>query len=284
MKKFLLFASLAALIGLVASSQPAPRNALAADSGSGAAGAQAPKFVQANAKSATLRVKFIYDGKPPAPEMINTNNRDAFCGAIPIASDKLIVGKDGSLKNVALMFDESKSKVDVPAAAKEVPEAKHKLDNEGCMFEPRVLFVRSGQTIEVVNSDQTAHNANFSFFKNPPVNVLVPIGGSKDIVLNKNEIEPAPIPVECNIHPWMLAHVIVLDHPYVGISGEDGVVEITDLPVGEVTFRAWHTSGKIDEVVVDGKKQKWGRGNLKITLKPGINDLGEVRIAADKFK
>lgn len=234
--------------------------------------------------TATLRLKLVLDGKAPPPKKID-GSRDAVCAAFDLFEDKLVVGDDGGIKNVALMYDEKKSKAKPTAAAKVIPEAVHKLDNKNCMFEPKVLVTRPGQTIEVFNSDQTGHNANFNFF-NQPVNVLIPVGGSKKIELKKGVEEPSAMPVECNVHPWMKAHVIVLDHPYVGVSGEDGVIEIKDLPVGDVTFRVWHEAadGAIDDVTVDGKKQKWGRGRMEITLKAGVNDLGVVKIPAAKFK
>ena len=42
----------------------------------------------------------------------------------------------------------------------------------------------------------------------------------------------------------MKGHVIIRDHPYVGISGEDGVVTIEKLPVGEITFKLVHENMK----------------------------------------
>jgi plastocyanin len=235
-------------------------------------------------ETATLRLKLVYDGKAPAPKPID-GSRDAFCAPLKIFEDKLIVGADGGIKNIVLMYDEKKSDAKPIAAVKEAPEAIHKLDNKDCMFEPKVLVTRPGQTIEVFNSDQTGHNANFNFF-NQPQNVLIPVGGSKKIELKKGVEEPSAMPVECNVHPWMKAHVIVLDHPYVGVSDAEGVIEIKDLPVGQVTFRVWHeaAAGAIDDVTVDGKKQKWSRGRMEITLKAGVNDLGVVKIPAAKFK
>ncbi len=235
-------------------------------------------------ETATLRLKVICDGKVPAPEKIDSS-RDPFCATVEIVKDNLIVGKDGGIKNLVVMYDAGKSKAKPIEAVKAIPEVIHKLDNKNCMFEPKVLVTRPGQTIEVFNSDQTGHNANFNFF-HQPVNVLIAIGGSKKIELKKGVEEPSAMPVECNVHPWMKAHVIVLEHPYVGVSDADGVIEIKDLPVGEVTFRVWHESADraIDEVTVGGKKEKWGRGRMEITLKAGMNDLGEVKIPAAKFK
>ncbi len=51
---------------------------------------------------------------------------------------------------------------------------------------------------------------------------------------------PLPRPVVCNIHPWMKAHLLSLDHPYMAVSGEDGTFEIKNLPAGTNEFQFWH--------------------------------------------
>jgi plastocyanin len=287
MKKIITLASLASLLGLVvACTKPQTTTTAVAPAATSEVTTvdEVPaghKLVQAK-KTATLRIKFVMDGKAPAPAKIDAS-RDAFCAANEIFSDDLMVSKDGAIKNIAIYLDEKKSKIEISDELRKAPDAVHKLDNKGCMFEPQVFHVRTGQNIDVINSDQTGHNANFNFFKNDPINMLIPIGGNK-LIEGINLVEPAPIPIECNVHPWMKANVIVTDHPFVGISNEEGVLEITDIPPGEVTFRVWHKIGKIDEAMVDGKKQKWSKGRMEIELKPGMNDLGEVKISADAFE
>lgn len=289
MKKILGILSLAGLAAALAlnSSAQAPLAAATEGSQSPAAESQstpeAGRFVQANAKLATLRAKIVYDGKAPARKKVDSS-KDPFCAQIEIDADSMLVGENGELQNFVLMFDTRRSKAKVPAEFAKAPEATITLDNKNCMFEPHIIFARVGQTIEVLNSDQTGHNANFGFFNNPAQNFLIPVGGKKDLKLVAEEA--TLMPVECNIHPWMKAYVIVQEHPYVGISDEAGVIEIENLPVGEVTFLVRHENadGSIDEGTVAGKKQKWGRGRMELELKPGLNDLGTITIAADKFK
>jgi plastocyanin len=300
MKKIFGFLCLAALLGLYgcapADSTPTtpPATEPTADEGvEGEAAVEentsiesripAGKFVQADSKLATLRAKIVYGGKPPARAKIDSS-RDPFCAQIEILSDAMLVGPKGELQNLALILDASRSDAEIPAAQLEAPEKVIELDNDGCEFKPHVIFARPGQTIRVLNSDQTGHNANFNFFNNQAVNFLVPVGGQKDLKLVADE--PAPIPVDCNIHPWMKAFVIAQEHPYVGISDQDGTIEIINLPVGSVTFRVWHENadGSIDEASVNGKTEKWSRGRMELDLKAGVNDLGTITIAADKFK
>lgn len=236
--------------------------------------------------TATLRLKIVVDGSVPPPKEIGGVN-DTFCAESPIMTNKLLVGEKGELKNFALIFDEERSKLKVPDAMLKPPAATHVLDNVKCMFEPKIVVARSGQTITVKNSDNTGHNSNFQFLKNAPTNFLIPAGQSKDYVLKPDLVEPTAIPVDCNVHPWMKAFVIVKQHPFVGVSDDQGVIEIPDLPVGkEAIFRLWHEStGAIDQIEVGGKAVKLSRGNRwEMELKPGMNDLGTVKINAKLFK
>ena len=49
-----------------------------------------------------------------------------------------------------------------------------------------------------------------------------------------------PIQVKCDLHNWMLAYWLVLDHPYSAITQADGSFEIQNLPAGTHKFRVWH--------------------------------------------
>ncbi len=235
-------------------------------------------------QTATLKAKFVYEGTPPKREKVQNLNRDPFCANLDIVADNMLVGENGEIQNMAVVLYERGTKVDIPAEMLKVPPKVIQLDNNGCMFEPHVLFVRPGQTINVTNSDQTGHNANFGFFNNPGVNPLIPVGGEKAIDIKEDE--PGAVEVTCNIHPWMKAYLFIQKHPYCGISDETGEVTIENLPVGKVTFRVWHENAErsIDEGTVNGKKESWRRGQMEVDLKPGVNDLGTIKIAADKFK
>ncbi len=242
---------------------------------------KAVRLVSAPADTATLKLKFILDGDVPKREEVD-GSRDPFCADLEILSEKMVVSKAGEIQNVVLYLDTRKTKVDLPNIP--VPDVKPVLDNKGCVFVPHVFAVRAGQTVIVKNSDEAGHNANFNFFNNPSKNFLVPAGGSKELEIKQSE--PTAIPVDCNIHPWMKSHIIVMDHPFVGISNEKGELEIKDLPVGEVAFKIWHENSdrSLEKGELNGKSEKWSRGVMKVELKPGMNDLGTIKFKADSFK
>jgi plastocyanin len=271
----LLFTGCAPESDTTAQSMPTTEVGQLADGNVVAAKPEVARYVATQANAATLKAKFVLVGDAPPPEKID-GSRDPFCAELEIVSDAMVIGAGGEIKNLALYLDARRTDADLPEIP--VEEKSFKLDNKNCMFEPHVIAARPGQSILVTNSDETGHNANFNFFNNDAVNFLIPAGGEKELELKADE--PAPIPVECNIHPWMKAFVIVTEHPFVGVSDEAGEITIENLPVGEVTFKVWHENAKrsIDEATVGGKTEKWSRGRMEIELKPGVNDLGTIEI------
>jgi plastocyanin len=239
-------------------------------------------------KWADLTMTVLLDGQAPEPKVLEMK-ADPKCGTDKQYSDDLVVDpKTKAIANIVFMIDTKKTKLEpsqIHPDLKNVPSTKPILDNVKCKFSPHLLAVRAGQTITVKNSDDASHNAKFSFFENTEVNPMIQSGSSKDVETTKEE--KAPTKVDCNIHPWMNAYVIVTNHPYVGISGTDGKIKIEKLPAGvEIDFKLWHESQdkSIEEVSIGGKKETWKKGSVKLTLKEGANDLGTLLIKPDRFK
>ncbi len=114
------------------------------------------------------------------------------------------------------------------------------LDQKCCRFEPHVLAVPMGATIEYKNSDPIGHNVNSLSRKNTPFNNNVGANSSFTKVAEKNEA----IPIACDIHPWMKATVYAAKSPYFSATGPDGSFEIPDVPPGKYSVDVWHERGK----------------------------------------
>lgn len=292
MKSFL---SLAALALLVSGCSQPPASTALQDSGSERAGeftgitetahqvqqrSSSVRLVSAPQTTATLTAKFVFDGKAPAPAKEAGTGNDPFCAGLDIFSQKMLIGEKGEIRNLAMYLTDADE--DLPEVP--LPKEKPVLDNKNCLFVPHVMSVRAGQTMTVTNSDPTGHNADFgAVFNNEQVNFLIPSNQSKDYTWQADE--PAPIPVKCSIHPWMVSYIIVTEHPFVGITDENGVLTIENLPVGKVEFKVWHENSKksLDEATVNGETQKWRRGRAEFELKPGMNDLGTIVLSPELF-
>lgn len=162
---------------------------------------------------------------------------DAACvqgsGPNPV-SDAVLVGADGGLQNV---FVHIKDGLD-PDYGFDTPTEEVVLDQDGCMYRPRVLGIRVGQTLKVLNSDPTMHNvhalpmANLEFNKSTPVQ-----GSSTTAVFTVPEVM---VRFMCNVHGWMAAWVGVKEHPFFAVTGADGTFSMEGVPPGTYTVEAWH--------------------------------------------
>ena len=223
-------------------------------------------------KTGDLKITFKLKGDFEKLKDIDPTTDKAFCGKKAVPNERLIVKKENmGIKNVLVYLYNHRKGTELPEQP--VPKRTLKLDNNKCRFEPHVLLTQVGDTIEIFNSDPVGHNANIQFFNNKSENMQIPPGQSKPYVLK--ETEPAPMPISCSIHPWMVSHVLVVDHAFHGISNEDGVLEIKGVPVGkEIVFKAWHEKGTFKEdILVDGEEEKWKKNILEIEIKPGMNEM-----------
>lgn len=231
-----------------------------------------------------LKMQFIFDGDVPAPSPIDPNRDAEFCGQHNLVKENFVVDPDSKgIKNIVVYVYTGRGGSDLP----ELPAGDETkvLANKNCRFEPHIVIAQVGDTLKVTNPDPIGHNANMNFIRNKPANPMIPAGQSKSVELT--EPEPAPIQVDCNIHPWMRAYVLVMDHPYAAASDKDGNLVIKDLPNGELTFRVFMEAadrGAFNEVEVGGKTQKWRRNRFEVDIKDGVNDLGVVKIKPSQVK
>jgi plastocyanin len=131
--------------------------------------------------------------------------------------------------------------LDVAQPAPFTQRSKVVLDQRNLSFNPPVLVVRVGTTIEFPNNDKVFHNV-FSFRDGKKFDLgMYPTGTSKRIVFDR----PGLARLFCNIHPNMAAYVMAVDTPYFAMSNEQGVFDIRDVPAGTYTYHAWRPGGQL---------------------------------------
>lgn len=233
----------------------------------------------AAAETAALKVRFQYGGTPPAIEPVAAAAGE--CGSANVVDEKLIVDpQTKGIKNVVVYVFTGRGGSELDET--QPPKNTVVLANQQCRFDPHVLILRAGDTLQVTNADPFGHNTNLNFFNNKAINFIIPPGAKKDVLVEK--AESAPIPIDCNIHSFMKGYIVVLDHSLAAISDDNGELTIEGLPTGKkLVFRAFHEAGSISEVQVDGNPQEWKRNRFDVEIKPGINDLGTVVIPAKTF-
>ena len=256
------------------------RTALASKSEGAAAGGE----VQAAAKASgwgTIKGRFVYEGGVFKPAVLSITKDVDVCGKHPLVNESLLVSDGGGLANAVVYARDRKIEVhpDYAASAKE----KVVLDNKDCHFQPHIVAVRTGQPLEIKNSDPVGHNTNIAFQTNSPFNAIISAGTSATETLSS--AETAPSTAVCNIHPWMKGYVVVQSHPYVAISDKDGNFELKNVPAGvPVEFQAWHEASTAGNSALQAERPdlKWQpNGRFTVTLKPDeVLDLKEIKVPA----
>jgi plastocyanin len=161
-------------------------------------------------------------------------NADPVCSGLhkkPVDANE-IESKDGNLGDVFVYVKSGLTRTSlVPAEAKT-------LDQQGCLYRPKVFGIQVGQKLTIKNSDPTLHfihavsKANTEFSQGQPFQNM-----SFDKTFDKPEVL---LHFKCDVHPWMSAYVGVVDNPFYAVSDESGAFTIHNLPPGKYTIAAVH--------------------------------------------
>jgi plastocyanin len=155
------------------------------------------------------------------------------------ASAGTISGKVSGVNGESVVYVEAIAWKTFPA-----PTAKPVMDQKGLMFQPHLIVVEQGTTVEFLNSDKVAHNV---FWPS--------VGGNKKLTHNlgtwpqgeKRPFKfdnPGAVPLLCNVHPEMSGYVVVSPTPYFAKTDASGAYKIENVPDGSYTVTAWHEGAK----------------------------------------
>ena len=172
---------------------------------------------------------------PPPGNPIIRMGMDPRCAAATrgkrIVQDAVVTSEDGGLANAFVHL--TGSFPDAPKASGVVT-----IDQQNCIYRPRVIGARVGQTIQFRNSDQTLHNVHSLSRASNDFNVGQPI--RRHVFSFAPKREEVMLYIKCDVHRWMTAYVGVVDHPYFAVSSEHGTFTIDAIPPGRHTIQVWH--------------------------------------------
>jgi hypothetical protein len=116
----------------------------------------------------------------------------------------------------------------------------YRLVQKDKMFVPHLLVVPTGSEVEFPNQDPFFHNV-FSLFNGKRFDLgLYESGTSRSVRFDREGVSY----IFCNIHPEMGAVVLSLNTPYYGVSGENGVVALRNVPAGSYRLNIWSENGQ----------------------------------------
>lgn len=107
------------------------------------------------------------------------------------------------------------------------------LDQKDDTYLPPLLIVESGAAVTLRNSDPELHNVHAYRGNDTFFNLAIPFAGT-DVVRRFDA--PGTYELRCDVHPEMLAWVVVLGHPYFAVPDADGRFAIDEVPSGRYTL------------------------------------------------
>jgi len=216
----------------------------------------------ANGNEATVTGTINVTGTIPEARRLDMS-ADAVCGQLNLKPrlDDLLV-RDNKVQNVFVYL-----KSDFLNAHRfAVPDLDVILVQRNCYYSPRVLGLRVGQNLQIINSDPTVHNVHPTPKNNREWNQT---HAPNALPMVKTFSHPEVlIPFKDNQHPWEKAYVAVMDHPFFAVSDESGKFESRCLPRRTYSLFVWH--------------ERLGEQELEITVAPGEIRNADFTFDADK--
>jgi plastocyanin len=158
-----------------------------------------------------------------------------------VASAGSISGKVTGPKGESVVYVDAIAGKTFPA-----PTEHPVMDQKGLMFQPHILAVQAGTTVEFLNSDKVAHNVFWPHLmqgnkKLPGKNLGTwPTGEKRPSKFD----QPGVAALLCNVHPEMSGYIVVSPTPYFATTDKNGDFKIGNVPDGEYNVTAWHEGAK----------------------------------------
>ena len=189
-----------------------------------------------------IKGKVVFVGATPTPRKIEVTIDQYVCGTEKDAGD-LLLSPQKEIRNAVVWLENPPANARWPEKAE-----KAEIDQKACVYIPRVVVVPAGSTVDFLNSDRLLHNIHASPKLNVSFNRSQPPTRTIPVMFAKTEI----VRIECDLHPWMAAWVVVAAHPFYAITGSDGQFTFDNIPPGEYQLQVWH--------------ERLGRVSAKVTV------------------
>ena len=205
-------------------------------------------------QAASIKGKVILVGAVPAPKKVDVTIDQYVCGKEKDAGD-MLVSAQKEIRNAVVWIENAPTGPGAPAQPDKV-----EMDQNGCVFIPRVVVVPAGGTVDFLNSDRLLHNIhatpklNVSFNRTQPKSRTIPVTFAK----------PEIVKINCDLHSWMVGWVVVAANPYYVITGADGAFAFDNLPPGQYKLRIWHELLGMQQASVTVTDKQPGRVSVEM--------------------
>ena len=130
----------------------------------------------------------------------------------------------------------------IPGKVFPPPKERQKIDQRNQSFQPHVLAVQAGATIDFHNSDKVRHNVFTPDACAERFDLGLWSEGEVRSYTYKNE---CVVTLLCKVHHDMVAFVVVSPTPYFTLVSPDGSYRVPNVPDGAYTVKVWHERLKL---------------------------------------
>jgi len=185
----------------------------------------------------TLVGRVVYRGPRPRPATVPVERGREACGRSQTI-DALVLSRDGGVSGAVVSLDGP------PRGVSDAPSVV--FDQVGCRYVPHVATATVGAPIEFRNSDDLLHNVHVRWIAPEPAawfNLATPTKGMSV----RRPVDRAGVArAVCDAgHTWMLAYLLVFDHPHHTVTDSEGRFRLSALPSGARTVRVWHEGWEV---------------------------------------
>jgi plastocyanin len=157
---------------------------------------------------------------------------------------KTVRDNDGYRRPLFQVNGENKGVREILVYIKDPPDSSKKekqgepltIDQFGETFEPHVTIARPNQEIHFTNSDALNHNVRADGNHSRNKFNVVSTPSRTYTRAFQSESNADPIPIACDIHPWMNAWVYIVNHRYATLTDSSGRFTLPSIPAGTYTL------------------------------------------------
>lgn len=118
---------------------------------------------------------------------------------------------------------------------KPAPKSNVRLLQKDKQFQPHLLVIPTGTSVDFPNMDPFFHNV-FSLFNGKRFDLgLYEAGSRRSVTFDREGVSY----IFCNIHPEMGAVIVSLNSPWFAISDPKGTIAIRNVPPGRYRLQVW---------------------------------------------
>ena len=209
---------------------------------------------------ATIRGVVKVEGKLPKLPPLQITKYKELCKDVP--NEALVVGPGQGVRYAVVTVE------GITKGKAVEKESSHELDNVKCRFISHVQAASVGQFVVFKNSDPILHTVHGMFTSDQP---QFNVGLFPGRVSRKPLVAAGLLKIQCEVHPWMSAYIVVTDHPYHAVTDTYGEYLINDIPAGSYRVKVWHESLGSVEKPVEVK------AGAKMTLDFALTAKSEVK-------